>query len=53
MVVRFVDHWKERTGHYPARVLFDSRATTYEQLHELQDAARWASSRFAVVVRPC
>ena len=37
MVVRFVDHWKERTGHYPARVLFDSRATTYEQLHELQE----------------
>lgn len=37
MVVRFVDHWKARTGHYPARVLFDSRATTYEQLHELQD----------------
>jgi transposase len=36
MVVRFVDHWKERTGHYPARVLFDSRATTYEQLHELE-----------------
>jgi len=35
MVVRFVDHWKEQTGHYPARVLFDSRATTYEQLHEL------------------
>ena len=36
MVVRFVDHWKERTGHHPARVLFDSRATTYEQLHELE-----------------
>jgi len=37
MVVRFVDHWKERTGHYPARVLFDSRATTYDQLHELEE----------------
>lgn len=35
MVVRFVDHWKERTGRYPARLLFDSRATTYEQLNEL------------------
>jgi transposase len=36
MVVRFVDHWKQQTGHYPARVLFDSRATTYEQLAELE-----------------
>ena len=36
MVVRFVDHWKQRTGHYPARVLFDSRATTYQQLQELE-----------------
>lgn len=35
MVVRFVDHWKERTGRYPARLLFDSRATTYEKLNEL------------------
>lgn len=35
MVVRFVDHWKKRTGHYPARLLFDSRATTYAQLNEL------------------
>ena len=35
MVVRFVDHWKKQTRHYPARVLFDSRATTYPQLQEL------------------
>ena len=35
MVVRFVDHWKKQTKHYPARVLFDSRATTYPQLQEL------------------
>jgi transposase len=35
MVVRFVDHWKEVMGSYPARVLFDSRATTYPQLNEL------------------
>jgi hypothetical protein len=35
MVVRFVDHWKDQTGRYPARVLFDSRATTYPQLQEL------------------
>lgn len=37
MVVRFVDHWKERTGHYPARLLFDSRATTYDKLNELNE----------------
>ena len=35
MVVKFVDHWKEGTGHDPGRVLFDSRATTYDQLQEL------------------
>jgi hypothetical protein len=35
MVVRFVDHWKQQTKHYPARVLFDSRATTYPHLQTL------------------
>lgn len=35
MVVRFADHWKQLTGHYPARVLFDSRATTYPRLNDL------------------
>ena len=35
MVVRFVDHWKVLMGAYPARVLFDSRATTYPHLDEL------------------
>jgi hypothetical protein len=28
MVVKFADYWKDQTGHYPARLLFDSRATT-------------------------
>jgi len=35
MVPRFAEYWKEQTGHYPARLLFDSRATTYAGLHEL------------------
>jgi len=35
MVVKFADHWKERTGHYPGRLMFDSRATTYGHLNEL------------------
>jgi transposase len=34
MVVKFADYWKEQTGHYPARLLFDSRATTYASLSQ-------------------
>ena len=36
MVWRFADYWKEQTGHHPARLLFDSRATTYPGLNELE-----------------
>jgi hypothetical protein len=35
MVPKFADYWKEQTGHYPARLLFDSRATTYPGLNQL------------------
>jgi transposase len=35
IVPRFADYWKRRTGHYPARLLFDSRATTYTGLSQL------------------
>ena len=35
MAVKFAKHWKTRHGAYPARLLFDSRATTYQQLDEL------------------
>jgi hypothetical protein len=35
MVPRFAEYWKEQTGHYPARLLFDSRATTYAGLQQL------------------
>jgi transposase len=35
MVPKFADYWKEQTGHYPARLLFDSRATTYSGLSQL------------------
>jgi transposase len=35
MVPKFADYWKEQTGHYPARLLFDSRATTYAGLNKL------------------
>lgn len=35
LVVKFADHWQALTGHYPGRLLFDSRATTYANLSEL------------------
>lgn len=35
MVPRFATYWKQETGQYPARLLFDSRATTYAGLHTL------------------
>jgi hypothetical protein len=39
MVPKFADYWREQTGHYPARLLFDSRATTYAGLNELNRRA--------------
>ncbi len=38
MVPQFAKYWKEQTGQYPARLLFDSRATTYEGLNWLDKA---------------
>jgi transposase len=35
LVPKFADYWKEQTGRYPARLLFDSRATTYAGLSQL------------------
>lgn len=35
LVVKFADHCHTLTGHYPSRLLFDSRATTYAKLSEL------------------
>jgi transposase len=35
MVVKFAEYWKDQTGHYPARLLFDSRTTTYAGLSQL------------------
>ena len=36
LAVRFADHWKAQTGHYPARLLFDGRLTTYAELNALE-----------------
>ncbi len=35
MVPKFAAYWHGQTGHSPARLLFDSRATTYVGLNEL------------------
>src|SRR3954464_14964533 len=34
-ILRFVRFWKERTGHYPRELIFDSKLTTYAKLNEL------------------
>jgi hypothetical protein len=35
LAVKFADHWHTLTGNSPGRLLFDSRATTYANLSEL------------------
>ena len=35
LVPKFAEYWKTQTGQYPARLLFDSRATTYAGLNLL------------------
>jgi hypothetical protein len=34
-ILDFVRFWKQRTGHYPEELIFDSRLTTYARLNEL------------------
>ena len=34
-ILRFVDYWKERTGHLPQELVFDSKLTTYANLNQL------------------
>jgi hypothetical protein len=34
-VLRFVEYWKERTGHFPEELVMDSRLTTYSNLSRL------------------
>ena len=38
LVPKFATYWKEETGQYPARLFFDSRATTYAGLNRLNQA---------------
>lgn len=34
-ILHFADYWEERTGAYPKELVFDSRLTTYPNLHKL------------------
>jgi hypothetical protein len=34
-ILRFVDFWKQRTGHLPEELIFDSKLTTYANLDKL------------------
>jgi hypothetical protein len=34
-ILQFARFWKERTGHYPQELIFDSKLTTYAKLNEL------------------
>lgn len=34
-ILRFVEFWKERTGHLPKELVFDSKLTTYPNLNQL------------------
>jgi hypothetical protein len=34
-ILNFVTFWKQRTGHYPEELIFDSRLTTYARLNDL------------------
>lgn len=36
-ILRFVDFWKARTGHVPEELVFDSKLTTYGNLHTLNE----------------
>jgi DDE family transposase len=34
-ILRFLDYWKQRTGRLPEELVFDSKLTTYANLHRL------------------
>lgn len=34
-ILRFIEFWKQRTGHYPEELIFDSKLTTYNNLNRL------------------
>lgn len=36
-VLRFVEFWKQHTGQQPQELVFDSKVTTYQNLHQLNE----------------
>jgi hypothetical protein len=36
-ILRFTEYWKQRTGHLPEELVFDSKLTTYENLSQLNE----------------
>lgn len=36
-ILRFVEYWKQRTGHLPEELVFDSKLTTYKNLSRLNE----------------
>jgi len=34
-ILSFIKYWKQRTGHFPQELVFDSRLTTYKNLHRV------------------
>ena len=34
-ILRFIEFWKEKTGHFPEELIFDSRLTSYANLSQL------------------
>jgi hypothetical protein len=36
-ILHFARYWKERTGHWPQELIFDSKLTTYANLHWLEE----------------
>jgi len=36
-ILHFARYWKERTGHWPQELIFDSKLTTYANLHWLKE----------------
>ena len=51
-ILRFVAFWKNRTGHLPEELIFDSKLTTYPNLNQLNRAGT-PSLPFADVLQRC
>ncbi|MDN5871229.1 MAG: hypothetical protein L0H73_10995 [Nitrococcus sp.] len=46
-ILRFVDFWRERTGHLPSELVFDSKLTTYANLNRIDSGGHEGQPRSA------